>query len=214
MFAIMSSGMDYRRKKPISGVTLLELIIVMGISAIIMVSVGNMIRVGVDYYFYSTAQIEVQRNALLSMSILTQELTASNFESVYSENAPNQGFVFASSLDAGGKPRRDASGNLLWAKLVCYYIGDINGEAALIRKEEVFPEPPDLSPNPPDPVALGRDVAYFMSLPTPGRLMARGITQLNTEEMTDALKITMTAEINEGRNWLEMDVDTTIVPRN
>ena len=68
----------------------------------------------------------------------------------------------------------------------------------------------------PDPIALGFDIPHFMGLPdgSNGRVMARHISKMETEELTDGLEITMTSEINEGRNWLEMDVSTTIVPRN
>lgn len=199
-----------------AGATLLEMLIVCGIVSIILVSVGNLIRAGVDYYFYSTTQLEVQRSGLLCLSILTQEFTASTYESVYTDNnPPNPGFVFAISKDtAGGSgPERSPSGNLLWTDVVCYYIDDINGTRTLLRKEDALPGPP-FSNNPPDTIGLGYDIAHFQGLNDPGRIMARHIDKIETEELTDALRITMTAKIDNGRNWLEMDVSTSIVPRN
>ena len=92
-----------KRMKRRAGATLLEMLIVCGIVSIILVSVGNLIRAGVDYYFYSTTQLEVQRSGLLCLSILTQEFTASTYESVYTDNnPPNPGFVFAISKDTAG----------------------------------------------------------------------------------------------------------------
>lgn len=195
------------------GTTLLELILVMGISAIIMVSVGYLIRSGVDYYFYSTTQLEVQRNSLLSLSILTQELSGSVYEGIYTDNnAPNPGFIFAISKGLGGGPKRGGSGNLLWTTLVCYYVDTVDGTSMLIRKEEDLaaedPNPPDIEDD------LGIDIAHFQGLADPGRIMARHIKSIETEELTDALRITITSEIKEGRNWIEMDVSTSIVPRN
>ncbi|MCA9777822.1 MAG: prepilin-type N-terminal cleavage/methylation domain-containing protein [Candidatus Eremiobacteraeota bacterium] len=195
------------------GTTLIELLLVMGIASVIMVSVGYLIRTGVDYYFYSTTQLEVQRSSLLSLNILTQELTGSTYESVYTDNnLPNPGFVFAISETPDGGVQRSPSGNLEWTKMVAYYIDEIDGTKMLIRKKSDLATPH--TSNPPDTVGLGYDIAFFRSLADPGRIMARHISKVETEELTDALRITMTAEINEGRNWLEMDVSTSIVPRN
>jgi prepilin-type N-terminal cleavage/methylation domain-containing protein len=195
------------------GATLLEMIIVLGISAIIMVSAGHLIRTGVDYYFYSTTQLDVQRSSLLSMSILTQELTGSTREGLYTDNnPPHPGFVFAISRDADGGPRRGAGGNLLWTTMVAYYIDDVDGTTMLMRKDFDLAAPGQL--NPPDALALGYDIAFFRAQNDPGRIMARHISNIETTELTDSLNILMTSEIKEGRNWLEMDVSTTIVPRN
>ncbi len=195
------------------GATLIEMLLVMGIASVIMVSVGYLIRSGVDYYFYSTTQLDVQRNSLLSLNILTQELTGSTYESVFTDNnPPNPGFVFAISAKADGTPQRGPSGNLEWTKMVAYYIDEIDGTSMLMRKETPLTAP--FSSNPPDPVVLGLDIPFFMGLSDPGRIMARHISKVETVEKTDALQITMTSEIDQGRNWLEMDVSTTIVPRN
>lgn len=191
--------------------TLLELLIVMGIVGIILVSVATLVRVSVDYYFYSSGQIEVQRRSLLSLSLLTQELTYSNFESIATEGtAPHPGIIFGSAINAAGGFNRDSSGRLEWTKLVCYYVDMVNDKPALMRKED----PIVVVTEPPNPEVLGRNVAYFRGLPTAGRLMARGVTNLQAERLTDAIQITITAEVKEGRNWLEMDIDTRIVPRN
>lgn len=191
--------------------TLLELLIVIGIVSIILVSVATLVRVSVDYYFYSSGQIEVQRRSLLSLSLLTQELTYTNFETIVTEDAgPNPGIIFASAVNAQGGFSRDSSGRLEWTKLVCYYVETLNEKPALMRKED----PIAVVTEPPDPQALGRNVAYFRNLPTAGRFMARGVTNLQAEPLTDAIQITITAEVKEGRNWLEMDIDTRIVPRN
>ena len=201
-----------RFKKSKFGATLLEMLVVLGIVSIILVSVARLVRVSVDYYFYSTAQLEVQRNALLSLNLLSQQLTASTYESVFTDNnLPHPGIVFASPRNASGELVRNAAGNLVWTRLICYYVDNVNGQSGLMRKEF------DLTVQdtaPPDPVALGADINYFRGLATPGRFMARGITKLSTNELTDALEITITSEVNQGNNWLEMDVATTIVPRN
>lgn len=200
------------RAKKTYGATLLEMLVVCMISSIILLSVGKLIQVSVDYYFYATDQIEVQRNALLSLSLLTQELSQSSFESVVAENGgANPGLIFASASDSTGKVTRDAAGRLQWSKLVCYYIDDNTDSKALFRKEELLATPTSTAP---DPIDLGVDVSHFRSLADPGRIMARGISKIESQELTDAVNVIVTAEVNQGRNWLEMDVDTTIVPRN
>ncbi len=193
------------------GATIVELLIVIAVISLIMVSVALLIRVSVDYYFYSSDQIEVQRRSLLSLSLLTQEITATNFNSIMTdETMPNPGLIFASSIGPSGGALRDASGRIEWNRLVCYYVDVVDGRSALLRKEEAIPG----TNEPPDPMFMGRTIAHFRALPTAGRFMARGVTNLRTERLTDAVRITITAEVREGRNWLEMDVDTTIVPRN
>ena len=96
--------------------------------------------------------------------------------------------------------------------MVAYYIDEIDGTKMLMRKETPLATP--YSSNPPNPVTLGLDIPFFLALNDPGRIMARHISKVETVEQTDALQITMTSEIDQGRNWLEMDVSTTIVPRN
>lgn len=189
--------------------TLIELLIVIGVISIILVSVGTLIRVSVDYYFYSTDQIEVQRRSLLSLSLLTQELAFSNIATVKEEAGANPGLMFASAATTSGGFSRDSAGRLIWSRWVCYYVDTIDGDPTLIRKE--FPVPsgsvvvPDVS---------GLVVEDFRTLADPGRIMARGVTNVRAEKLTDAVRVIVTAEVKEGRNWLEMDVDTTIVPKN
>lgn len=192
------------------GATLLELLIVVGLLSIIMVSVGTLIRVSVDYYFYSTDQIEVQRRALLSLSLLTQELSFSNIETVKQETGPNPGLIFASAAGPTGGFVRDASGRMVWNRWVGYYVDTINERPTLLRKEMPIAGGGSTALPDVDPM----QISLFRDLPDPGRIMAAGVTNVQAEKLTDAVRITVTAEVKEGRNWLELDVDTTIVPKN
>ncbi len=191
------------------GATLLELIIVSGILSIVVVSVGTLIRVSVDYYFYSNDQIEVQRRSLLSLNLLTQELSFSNINTVKEDGGPNPGLIFASAAAPTGGLSRDVSGRLVWSRWISYYVDTVNERPTLIRKEIPIV---DGSAHIPDVSLLM--VATFRAQPDPGRIMAAGVTNVKAEKLTDAVRVTVTAEVKEGRNWLEMDVDTTIVPKN
>lgn len=189
--------------------TLLELIIVTGLLSIVMVSVGTLIRVSVDYYFYSNDQIEVQRRSLLSLSLLTQELSFSNINTVKEDAGPNPGLIFASAAGPTGGFSRDVSGRLIWNRWISYYVDTVNDRPTLMRKETPIVDGsthiPDVSP---------LTVEIFREEPDAGRIMAAGVTNVRAEKLTDAVRVTVTAEVKEGRNWLEMDVDTTIVPKN
>ena len=195
-----------RRKK---GTTLLELLIVTALMGIIMVSVSTLIRVAVDYYFYATEQIEVQRRALLSLNLLGQELSFSNIGTVKEEAGTNPGLIFASAAGATGGLARDAAGRLVWNRWIGYYFDTVNDRPTLMRKEMPIATGSPLLPDV-NPLTIGS----FLSLTDPGRVMAAGITDVKAEKLTDAVRITVTAEVKEGRNWLELDVDTTIVPKN
>ena len=197
-----------RRHSP-KGTSLIEMIIVTGLVSLILVAVGILISSGMDYYFYSVEQVEVQRRALIGLNFMSKELALSTNESVL-EDA--DGFVFASARDASNQVNRDAAGRILWTKLICYYVDTYAGTTSLLRKEENLPGGPN--PEVPDPSLLGMNVPYFRTNGNTPRVMSRGIIALQAVKQTDSVEILLTAEARNGRNWFEMDVETTIVPRN
>ncbi len=194
-----------------SGTTLVEMLVVLAIVSVIVVSVGLLIRTGVDYYLYSTEQVEVQRQGLFSLTRLSRELAPTNFDSVAVYSAPVSGIVFASPRDALGTFQRDGSGRIIWTKLICYYVADFNGRSTLLRKEELLATP---AVEVPDPNSLGRTAAYFDGLATTPRVIARGVVNFNAVLRTDAVELSVTSRVENGRSFLEMDMETTIVPRN
>lgn len=191
------------------GTSLIEMLVVTGLVSLILVAVGILISSGMDYYFYSVEQVEVQRRSLIGLNYMSKELALSTNESVL-EGV--DGLVFASARDASNQVNRDDAGRILWTKLICYYVDTFAGTTSLLRKEENLPGGPN--PEVPDPTNLGMDVAYFRGTSNTPRVMSRGIIALGVTKATDSVEIILTAEARNGRNWFEMDVETTIVPRN
>jgi hypothetical protein len=203
-----------------AGVGLAELLVVVSLLGLIAYAVGVLIRTGVDYYYYSIDTLEVQKRALFAVSRLSNELTHSAIESVRVFNtAPfgtdlDQGVVFAVGRGPNNEMMRDLSGRILWTKLVCYYITDVEGVPMLMRKEETLP-PPYPSADPPDPLVLGKTASYFKgNASLSPQQIARGVSRLRSEILTDALEASFTAEVRGGRNWFETDIQTKIIPRN
>jgi hypothetical protein len=200
--------------------SLAELLVVMGLIGLIAYSVGLLIRTGIDYYFYSIDTLEVQKRALFAVSRLSNELTHSSMESVAVFNtAPfgtdaDQGLVFATGRGPNNEMMRDQSGRIRWTKLVCYYIADVDGLPMLLRKEETL-LPPYPSVEPPDPVALGKTASYFKANASlSAQQVARGVSRLHSQVLTDAVEASFTAEVRGARNWFETDIQTKIIPRN
>lgn len=143
-------------------------------SALLLLVMVGLTTVFVGAYRYQRATTyltEVQSQSLLATSAVTRELAESSAGSVRIDSAP-MGIVFGSPRGVDGALLRDAEGNPLWRKLICFYLDTMNGIPVLVRKEELLASP-DTNP----PVVLPtQGTAYFQGLDVPREVVARHVT--------------------------------------
>ncbi len=166
------------------GTSLIELLVCSGLLGLLMLGILAVLVANNQYLRNSELRLEIQREALQSLSQMTRELTESNR---YAINVEPNAMVFASPRDLQNKITFDSRGRLQWCKYICYY-RDPNfagsGQACLVRKVVALPVPAIDVPAAP-PVAAVRDdgaltpkvVAHYVDSFTP-ELTAAGPIQL------------------------------------
>lgn len=119
------------------------------------------------------AGLDLQQSCLAGSESVIRELSESNAAGVRWDTAP-AGLVFASPRTATGNIEVDSSGRVLWRKWVCYYVDDIAGSPALVRKEANLTAASAIPPVP----GASRNTAYFRSLAVPRRVVANHFSNL------------------------------------
>lgn len=135
------------------GTTLVELLVCSALLGLLMTGVLAVIVANNQYLRNSEARLEMQREAMQSLSQMTRELAESDR---YAVTVEPDAMVFASPRDLHGKITFDSRGRLQWHKYVCYYRDpnmDGTGVACLVRKVIGLPAPAiDVPPAPLVPV--------------------------------------------------------------
>lgn len=215
------------------GATLIELIVVMFLMSLMMISVGALMREGQNFYFGSIESLDLQKDALVAISRVSNELGDTNISSVRVYPDPqaadrpaavppdtvfnSTGIVFASPRDATGNFQFDSAGRIVWQTFVCYYVQTINGSPALVRKVTPIPPLPGLPPpprlTPPDPDLEGRDLAYFQGSGDPTQMIGKGVVGFEATLLSDTVEVRSNSAV-AGRYQFEFEVESTILPRN
>ncbi len=191
------------------GTTLVELIIAMGVSAMLLTAVYAVLYYGLHYYRDSTAEMEVERNALLAVMRLSNEMAEGSRMSlaVFDSNDKYPGVIFGSPRDESGQVAY-IDGVIQWQKFVAYYKAVRNGRFVLVRKEMLLPKP--VSEPPVVPVDLTPEV-FEGRTDLPERIMARGIERF---ELVDTKPIQLTVEAVDNRADFSLELQTSLLMRN
>jgi pilin/secretion family protein with methylation motif len=153
-FSYLSCRRVYRA---ISGLSLAELIVSLALFSIVMAGVATLIRETVRYYNANLVGIDVQRESILAMNRVRNDLSDASFSSFRTEVS---GFVLGNPRNADGDFVYDEdSGALMWHQLICYYTEKRQGVWLLIRVEYFLEEP---SVGPPE-ITSDYSVNYFKS---------------------------------------------------
>jgi hypothetical protein len=152
------SYLGYRRVfRAISGLSLAELIVSLALFSIVMAGVATLIRETVRFYNVNLVGIDVQRESILAMNEVRNDLSDASFSSFRTEV---NGFVLGNPRDANGDFVYDEdSGALMWHQLICYYTEKREGVWLLLRVEYFLEEP---SVGPPE-ITSDYSVSYFKS---------------------------------------------------
>ncbi|MBI3927886.1 MAG: hypothetical protein HY319_20260 [Armatimonadetes bacterium] len=193
------------------GVTLLELLIASGLVLLVALSVLALFEAGVRYVRESEARLDIQRDALVAMALVTQELSESNPVAFRTDPDP-PGVVFGSPRNLEGTLIVDSSGKLIWQKFICYYLEDSGAERRLIRKERML-DPTVRVSFPPAPGA-GLSTADFLVLPIPARTIAGGIESFAVTPSTQVdIELTAARRDWKGRDF-RVRLQSSVLMRN
>jgi hypothetical protein len=159
----------------------------------------------------SSDQIEMEEGAIKAMSLLSEELTETNFGCVY---APSEQFlVFPLPRNLAGAYTVEPSGELRWSTLVSFRGVTRDGRNHLIRQvadvaDEIGApiDPEFLTPIP--------DAAFFAAQTTPERAMARGFRRLTVTPADGSVGLELEVELISGRRTIGLELRGSAWPRN
>lgn len=202
-------------RKRARGTSLFELLIATALVGLLMTMVYTILASGVNYYLSQSATIDVQQNALIAMSALTNELVETNGGSLKTDqDLPTVGIVFGSPRDAAGNINY-VNTKLQWAKFVCYYLDVVRDVPCLMRTEKPlsdFTFSPPISFNFPPPVNPAWDAEFFKSSNGPKRIVARYITKLET---TQSFPLPLTIEASTHVRYdFKVEIQTKVTLKN
>lgn len=203
------------------GLSLIELLVVMGLMGIVTIGVGVLISKGVDFYLDSTDGIEVRKELMYGATRLSKDLADSFIDVVQPEA---NGLVFPTVRSPQGQVVTDNSGRVLWQSYLCYSYDPATDR--LTRYESDLPrhasgDPHPLNPpddrgetRPPDPLGESPpyDRAWFIS--TPGlsqRVAARNVKSFTAQKNVDLIEFTIEVSVSTRREHM-VSLNTKVKP--
>ncbi|MEW6277252.1 MAG: hypothetical protein AB1758_01430 [Candidatus Eremiobacterota bacterium] len=190
------------------GSSLIEMLLCCALMGLLMVCIQRMMAAAVRYYQNSNATTEIQQNTLVGMAALSTEMVEGNRGSFrVDSNPPLTGLIFGSPRGADGKVRYEGT-KLLWQKLVCYYVEEVNGVKCLVRREQ--PSGPTTFP---PLISNAEDCESFQAQPgLPRKIVARNISRLDSTQ-SFPIPITIEGEITVSYTF-KVEVTTKISMKN
>lgn len=163
-----------------SGASLVEVIIASTIMSLLL-TMSCTVIIAISRYFRRTLiASELHQSAITGLTSLSRELEAAHYPA---SQTYSDGIVFARpTLDATTLPP-----TLRWDRLVCYYVGTVQGNRALVRTEEPL-VPSSLTA--PAALPAGKDTAYFKTAALPHKLVCPDL-DLFTVSNTDPAQVTL-----------------------
>ena len=127
------------------GTTLIEALVYTALFGLVLSCIYWVLIASMRYYHIANDSIELQQNGLVALSTITQELSESQANSIYSFSDPD-GIIFASPRNSSNQfTYGSLTQKLQWSKWVCYYVGS-NGGNNYLYKKEYFKQTPEETP--------------------------------------------------------------------
>ncbi len=193
------------------GVSVVELLVCSAIMALLFASTLMALVAGKERAARSSAQIEMEEEAIKAMSLLSEELSESNFGCVW---APSDQFlVFPLPRTLSGAYTVEPTGELRWSILVSYRRATRYGRDYLIRQPADVADKVD-APIDPQLMTPVPDAAFFSSQPTPERLLARGFQRLAVTPADGSVGLELEVELVSGQRTIGLELRSAVWPRN
>jgi type II secretory pathway pseudopilin PulG len=135
------------RKKRYRGFTLLELLIYTALLGFVLTGICGIFISSIQLFRITEIRTGLQQNALKATSNIFTDLAGSKDSTIYIENSPMNGIIFASSLKSDGTYEFDSSnGKIKWQKWICYYLQPVGNEKYELIKKEIPIQTPTTDP--------------------------------------------------------------------
>lgn len=150
--------------------SLIELIVTMGLLSIALLLFYSLTMSWMRKTQETELALDLQTEALKALTWINSEFSESNEQGVDDRlDVGELGISFVSPRDLNGIIRLDASGQLMWQKYVCFYLGNIDGNQALLMKQVAVTSPSSELPSP-------LPVATMIANSATPRVIARNVT--------------------------------------
>lgn len=196
--------------------TLVEMMIVFSLSGIVLYATHVLLFTGVRYYNESMDSLDVQREALLAITKLAQDLSGSNFEKIRTDTVPVDGIVYPTIRDINGQFITDDGGAVMWQGMAAYHVDDVGGSDFLVKK--YLPLPGGMSSSPPGAYDYSPpfDLNYFVTNISAGGPVARNVIAFVPNLEVDTVQLTLTVSLtsNTTRDTNSIALQSKAFPRN
>ena len=194
------------------GTTLVEAIVGSGLLLLITGAFAFVLSSIYRYQERVEARLELNQQALLTISRISSELSESNLATI--PNTDPNTLIFCSPRNLSGDLQY-TSGQLGFASLICYRLQAVGGGFDLLRQREGFP----VVPRPPDPATMTpiRDLGYFAGSSLPARTVAQNVTLFEIERLKsvdDVIKVKIGLKRDAGGREFRITVDSAVEPKN
>ena len=191
------------------GITIPELLISMGLSAIVLLSTHQLVSKTVDFFHQSNRALSVQREALVAISKINDSLTKSHRNRMNAGTSPKGFISFPSIYDRNRSFQIDKDGRLFWQSSEAYFQGvDENGVNVIYNPRREYGarlvSPPDL-----DSVGFGVDTFFEI----PERIIARHVEVFEPTLTTNGVKVRLVIAL-AVRGQSRMTLESKVLPRN
>lgn len=207
--------------KRAAGTSLIELMVSLALVGLITLVAGALMRHGASYLKNTTAQVDLQRGALLALNWMARDIGEASPVAIHTNSwgtppvphqppiaGPPRGVVLASPRDVNGQVSYSGSA-IDWNSRLCYFL-DLADNGKLYRVIE--PHPPEPLPLVIDPTT--EDTDHFQTeLPNLShRLLAQQISYLDIQRQAAGVQITLEAATPDRR--FSILVTTLVHPKN
>lgn len=124
-----------------SGFTLAEVVVSLGLTALLMVSLAQLLHSCQKYLTQTTITTELQQSCVIATSRLVTELLESNGVAIRGDTDGHKFVTFGSARNQAGQVTFANNGDLQWHSFIGYYVAPDGEESTLYRKEKWLDTP-------------------------------------------------------------------------
>lgn len=188
------------------GFTLVEVFVSLALTAMLLVSLAQLMNSCWRYLNQTTLTTELQQACVIATSRLVTELLESDGACIGGDNTQHRYVAFGCARNAKGEGTFSPAGDLEWHSYTGYYIMPDGDEWVLYRKEKPLPTPQDFPPK-----ILTDDEVMWNGLNVPRNMVAKRIYYLDVVSST-TVDVILGAKSRD--NQFNVNIKTKLKARN
>jgi hypothetical protein len=189
------------------GFTLVEVFVSLALTALLLVSLAQVIHSCWRYLNQTTLTTELQQACVIGTSRLVTELLESDGVSIRGDSLQQRYVSFGCARNAKGDTTFSAAGDLQWHSYTGYYIMPDGDEWVLYRKEKPLDAPQDFPPTIPN----NYDEVFWNGFPAARSMVAKRIYYLDVVSST-TVDVILAAKSRD--NQFNVNIKTKLKARN